>query len=223
MFRMAAALMISVLPFHFLRILAYRWILSYSIAPKTKIGFGTVIAVDRAVLDGCSIGRFNRLTGPMSVNIGSGTQIHVRNTFWCGSWVHEMPRMAGLPRRLVLGRDMHVNSYLFFDVTGEIVVGDRTQLGGRGSQFWTHGPASTDFSVTIGEDCYIGSGALFAPGSRIGNNVIVGMGSVVTGIVEADNAMVAGNPARVVKENYDWKTRLPLSDLTAATMKTQGV
>jgi len=46
----------------------------------------------------------------------------------------------------------------------------------------------------------------FAPGSSIGNNVLVAMGSVVSGALGANNALVGGVPAKVLKEKYDWKS-----------------
>ncbi|KAI9686546.1 MAG: Maltose acetyltransferase [Bathelium mastoideum] len=48
--------------------------------------------------------------------------------------------------------------------------------------------------VTIGENCYIGGGAIILPKVTIGKNSTVGAGSVVTRDVR-DNTVVAGNPA----------------------------
>ena len=43
-------------------------------------------------------------------------------------------------------------------------------------------------------------GAIICPGVTLGNNVIVGAGSVVTKSF-GDNVVIAGNPARIIKEN----------------------
>ena len=51
----------------------------------------------------------------------------------------------------------------------------------------------------IGENCLVGIGAIILPGIKVGNEVIVGAGSVVTKDVQS-NCIVAGNPAKVIKE-----------------------
>ena len=50
--------------------------------------------------------------------------------------------------------------------------------------------------ITIGEDCWIGNGALIL--ASIGNKCVVGSGSVVTSEIPA-YSIVAGNPAKVIK------------------------
>jgi len=52
--------------------------------------------------------------------------------------------------------------------------------------------------ISIGNDVWIGGGAIVCPGVAIGNGVVIGAGSVVTKDVP-DNVFVAGNPARVIK------------------------
>lgn len=50
----------------------------------------------------------------------------------------------------------------------------------------------------IGKHCVIGVGSMILPGIHIGNQVVVGGGSIVTKDVP-DHCMVAGNPARIIK------------------------
>lgn len=51
----------------------------------------------------------------------------------------------------------------------------------------------------IGKNCVIGINSIIMPGVRIGDEVVVGAGSVVTKDIPSNTA-VAGNPARVLKE-----------------------
>jgi maltose O-acetyltransferase len=53
--------------------------------------------------------------------------------------------------------------------------------------------------IVIEENVWIGGGAILLPGVRIGRNAVVGAGAVVSRNVPA-NTVVAGNPARVIRE-----------------------
>ncbi len=53
--------------------------------------------------------------------------------------------------------------------------------------------------VHIGENCWIGAGALIMPGVTIGDNTVISAGSVVTRDIHA-GVVAVGNPCRVVKE-----------------------
>jgi len=59
--------------------------------------------------------------------------------------------------------------------------------------------------TVLGHDVWIGQGATVLPGARIGSGVIVGAGAVVGGTVP-DYAVVAGNPARVLRMRFDAET-----------------
>ncbi|CBY56943.1 acetyltransferase, CysE/LacA/LpxA/NodL family [Listeria monocytogenes SLCC2479] len=52
--------------------------------------------------------------------------------------------------------------------------------------------------VHIGDNVWIGGRAIINPGVKLGNNVVVASGAVVTKSFP-DNVVVAGNPARVIK------------------------
>lgn len=54
------------------------------------------------------------------------------------------------------------------------------------------------FTTSIGRDCVIGINAIILPGVTIGNEVVVGAGSIVTMDIPS-NSIVVGNPARVIK------------------------
>lgn len=50
----------------------------------------------------------------------------------------------------------------------------------------------------IGDNVFIGMNSIILMGAHIGNNVIIGAGSVVSGIIP-DNVVVAGNPAHIIR------------------------
>lgn len=55
-------------------------------------------------------------------------------------------------------------------------------------------------AITIGEGCFIGANSIILKGTTLGKNCVVGAGSVVSGTFP-DNVIIAGNPARIIKEN----------------------
>jgi maltose O-acetyltransferase len=53
--------------------------------------------------------------------------------------------------------------------------------------------------ITIGDNVWLGGGAIVLPGVSIGDNTVIGAGAVVTKDIPA-NSVAVGNPARVVRE-----------------------
>ncbi|MDR2814834.1 MAG: sugar O-acetyltransferase [Prevotellaceae bacterium] len=53
--------------------------------------------------------------------------------------------------------------------------------------------------VTIADGCWIGGGVIIIPGVTIGENSVVGAGSVVTKSIPA-NSLAVGNPCRVIRK-----------------------
>jgi acetyltransferase-like isoleucine patch superfamily enzyme len=185
-------------------VLGYR-LLGYRIR---RIGFGTIIAVDEAVIESCKVGPFNIFAGPMKIHLQRGASIGNRNEFICGYWVlRDEYRDRHYARSLEVCEEALITSRHYFDLSGALVLGERSWIGGIDSQFWTHGAGITDRDIRIGANCYIGSAARFSPGSSIGDNVVVAMGSVISGKLPESNALIGGVPAKVLKSNYNWKGR----------------
>ena len=65
------------------------------------------------------------------------------------------------------------------------------ELRARGLQY--------NMPVRIGKNCWLGAGVIVLPGVTIGDNVVVGAGSVVTKDLPA-NVVAVGNPCRVLRE-----------------------
>lgn len=57
--------------------------------------------------------------------------------------------------------------------------------------------------IVIGEQVWIGSRALILKGTRIGAGSVVASGAVVSGVFP-ERVLIAGNPARVLRENVTW-------------------
>lgn len=53
--------------------------------------------------------------------------------------------------------------------------------------------------VTIGNDCWIGGGAIICPGVTIGSRCVIGAGAIVTKDIP-DDSLAVGNPATVIRK-----------------------
>ncbi|RWA73350.1 CatB-related O-acetyltransferase [Mesorhizobium sp.] len=65
-----------------------------------------------------------------------------------------------------------------------------------GADLLTNGP------IEIGNDVWIGRRAIIMPGVRVGDGAVVGAGAIVTKDV-APYAIVAGNPAKLIRYRFD--------------------
>jgi acetyltransferase-like isoleucine patch superfamily enzyme len=129
--------------------------------------------------------------------IGFNTSIHSGNTIQgCANFS--------------IGNNSRIINNHYFDLWNNIELGDNTWVAGKNSQFWTHGSIHTkndkkDLSIKIYNDVYIGSASLFSPGVTIESVNLIGLGSVVSGIFLESNTLIAGNQAKVIKQNIDWR------------------
>ncbi len=110
-----------------------------------------------------------------------------------------------------LGEHVFVNANCTFLDGAYITIGNHTLVGPDVKIYTPHHPMdyiarreSKEFAypVTIGDDCWIGGGAIICPGVTIGNRCVIGAGSVVTKDVP-DDSVAAGNPARIIRRVSD--------------------
>lgn len=122
-----------------------------------------------------------------------------------------------------VGRNVVINFNCNFVDDGDIYIGDNSLIGPGVSIATSVHPVSPHLRrhvlqynkpVRLGKNVWIGAGAVILPGITIGDNSIVGAGSVVTKDVEPDT-IVAGNPARVLRkiteqdERYEGGKEIP--------------
>jgi len=62
-------------------------------------------------------------------------------------------------------------------------------------------------SVFIGDHVWIAARVCVLKGCKIGNNSIIGVGSIVTREIPS-NVIAVGNPARVIKINVNWNSKM---------------
>lgn len=188
------------MPTNKLRCFLYRVIFDYTIY-KSKIGRGTIINVDKANLYECKLGRYNTLVGPMNVTIHKNASMGPGNMIQADSVdFSNDTQIFTMEENSRIGRDHHI------DVAESFILGENSSIAGKSSQFWTHG-ADIQEGIVIGKNCYIGSAVRFKPGSSIGDNSLVALGSVITKKFNDKNVIIAGQPAKIIRKNYNWKTQ----------------
>ena len=151
------------------------------IADDVRLGPGVVIFHPELVnLYGCSIGNDSSV-GPF-VEIGQDVRIGARckissHSFFC--------------RGVTIEDEVFVGHGVMFINDNE----PRTTVNGRriGPDDWTVMP------ILVKHGASIGSGAVIMGGVTVGAGALIGAGAVVTHDV-ADNAVVAGVPARLLRQ-----------------------
>ncbi len=98
----------------------------------------------------------------------------------------ELSLSAKLDRTFPIG--VHIGAQSYVALQAMVLTHDRT----RGLYLHT----------CIGRDCFIGARSILMPGVRVGDGSIVAAGAVVTRDVP-DACIVAGNPARVIREGIE--------------------
>jgi maltose O-acetyltransferase len=105
---------------------------------------------------------------------------------------------------IVIGRNFFANYNCVFLDCAPIVIGDDVQIGPAVQIYTAQHPTDpvarrsgleTAHPVSIGDNVWVGGAAVICPGVTIGDDAVIGAGSVVTRDVAA-GAVVAGNPAR---------------------------
>lgn len=102
-----------------------------------------------------------------------------------------------------IGKNVTVMNNALFMAAGGITIDDdvlvaaNAQLISNNHDLHDHA-VLTCKPVHLKRNCWIGAGATILPGVTVGENAVVGAGAVVTKDV-ADNTVVGGNPARLIK------------------------
>ena len=114
-----------------------------------------------------------------------------------------MPLQIDCGSRVFLGKDVFANHDLTMMSLGTITIDDDVMLGPEVGLFTVnHEPKNIRTLMTkeihIKKNAWIGARVSILPGVTIGENAIVGTGSVVTKDVP-DNCVAVGVPAKVVK------------------------
>jgi len=214
-FRLLVLACIALLP-SFLKRPCYRLFFGYRVGRRVKVGFSIIDAKRCEIGDDSIIGHLNIVIGVESLTVGDHVRIGFLNIIRGGAEVNlgryseliRMNEINSIPEpdavnpvepRFTLGAGSIITTGHKIDFTDRVEVGRRTIIGGRNSSLWTHNRQRA-LPISIGEFAYLGSEIRIAPGSSVPSRCIVGIGAVITGKIEAEEWLIAGVPAKPIKE-----------------------
>lgn len=123
------------------------------------------------------------------------------------NFVIEQPFHCDYGYFITIGENFYANYNLTILDTAEIKIGDNVFIGPNVNIYAATHPIDKErrnqnlekgIPVTIGNSVWIGGNVTILPGVTIGDNTVVGAGSVVTKPLPA-NIVAAGNPCKVIK------------------------
>lgn len=124
-----------------------------------------------------------------------------------GSMYFEPPFHCEYGMHIELGEGFYANAGCVMLDVAKIVIGDNVMFGPNVSLYTAGHPIHPDsrnsgyeygIPIRIGDNVWIGGSCVVLPGVTIGNNAVIGAGSVVTRDIP-DNVCAAGNPCRVIR------------------------
>lgn len=125
-----------------------------------------------------------------------------------GSMYFEPPFHCEYGSHIEIGEGFYANTGCVMLDVGRITIGDNVLFGPNVSLYTAGHPIHPEsrksgyeygIPIKIGDNVWIGGSCVILPGVTIGNNVVIGAGSVVTKDIP-DNVCAAGNPCRVIRE-----------------------
>lgn len=127
-----------------------------------------------------------------------------------GSFYIEPPFRCDYGYNICIGNNFYANYNLIVLDCARVIIGDNVLVGpnvcittaGHPIHYLSRRKYEYADEVKIGNNVWIGANVVLNPGVKIGDNCVIGSGSVVTKDIPSDTVAV-GNPCKVLREITD--------------------
>lgn len=125
----------------------------------------------------------------------NGRSVRIGKNFDCGQMLIVIPEEG---KEVCIGNDclfsdgIHIRTddgHVIYDATTEEILNE------------------TNKNVVIGDRVWVARNVYFGKGTSVGNDCVVGYGSVVTKSFSDSNVVIAGHPAKIIKRNIRWNKK----------------
>ncbi|QWU47766.1 DapH/DapD/GlmU-related protein [Bacillus sp. NP247] len=170
---------------------------------RNAIEFGNGITLEEGVfLDGLS---------KEGLHIGDNVKIGSYTIIACSGSLKKLGKGARI------GKNSGIGDFSFFGAAGGIEIGSNVIMG-QNVRFHSenHNFDRTDIpikeqgvtnkGIIVGDDCWIGSGAVFLDGVEVGSGCVIGANTLVNKNIPPYSVAV-GNPVRIVKSRLEMKEK----------------
>lgn len=152
---------------------------------------------------------FEAIKGIVKTLLGKSEGAFINPPFYCDYGSH-----------IEVGKNFFANYNCTILDVAKVTIGDNCQMAPNVAIYTAGHPIHPDtrnsgyeygIEVSIGDNVWIGGNTVICPGVHIGNNVVIGAGSVVTKDIP-DWMVAAGNPCHVIRQITENDRRLYFRD-----------
>lgn len=191
----------------------------YLLSRRIRKFNSTHLARLRSRFWGIRLGSGSSFSGPFRVRRAPGSKIRIGRCFKAEGGQFDNPLGLNCPNliqthkvnaNLCIGNDVGISGVVI-SCTTRITIGNSVLIGANARIFDSDfHPVESDnrrydrtgvkcSPIFIGDNCWIGSGAVLLPGTELKQNVVVAANAVVKGSFGPD-CIIGGVPARVIRE-----------------------
>jgi acetyltransferase-like isoleucine patch superfamily enzyme len=214
--RVLISIIIALIPFNFLRLFLYKFLLGFKVDKYSKISAFNLIVAEDVSLKMAVIGPFN-IIKIKSIKMDCDSYIGKFNVFSKLNLINMQKNSCILHKNFIggtygtsvecgcenlfIGEGSQISLSCFFDLSNQIIIGNNVVIAGSGTQFWTHGFNSlrvrSTAPIVIKNNVFIGAASTVVQGIHICSDVVIGAGTVVHRNIDTPGLYVSNKLQRV--------------------------